>query len=107
MGPGQYPQYTRSLFARKAVGSSLHRDHRTTATNDEPTVSRTLKSRMWLQTHGQQEPDPHPEVVPGPPEFVCTASHDVNESVAYFEEHPELKFDCNNKRAVDSAFKES
>ena len=33
-------------------------------------------------------------------------SHDVNESAAYFEEHPELKFDCNNsKRAVVSAFK--
>ena len=33
-------------------------------------------------------------------------SHDVNESVAYFEGHPELKFDgCNSKRAVVSAFK--
>ena len=29
----------------------------------------------------------------------------MNESVAHFEEHPELKFDCNNKRAVDSASK--
>ena len=33
-------------------------------------------------------------------------SHDVSESVAYFEEHPELKFDGNNsRRAVVSAFK--
>ena len=33
-------------------------------------------------------------------------SHDVNESVAYFEEHPELKFDGNNSMcAVVSAFK--
>ena len=32
-------------------------------------------------------------------------SHDVNESVAYFEGHPELKFGGNNsKRAVFSAF---
>ena len=31
---------------------------------------------------------------------------DVNASVAYFEKHPELKFDGNNsKRAVVSAFK--
>ena len=33
-------------------------------------------------------------------------SHDVNESVAYFEEHLEVKFhDNNSKRAMVSAFK--
>ena len=37
---------------------------------------------------------------------VMHRSHDVNESVAYSEKHPEFKFDGNNsKRAVVSAFK--
>ena len=42
VGPRQYPQYTRAWFAREAVGSSLHRDHKTTATppTTSPTVSR-------------------------------------------------------------------
>ena len=32
--------------------------------------------------------------------------HDVNESGAFSEKHPELKIDCkNSKRAVVSAFK--
>ena len=42
MGPSQYPQYTRADFGQEAVGSSLHRDHRTTATRQttSPTVLR-------------------------------------------------------------------
>ena len=72
MGPGQYPQYTRADFGQEAVGSSLHRDHRTTATRQttSPTIFRTLKSRTvaepWLQTHGEEEHNPRPEVVSRP-----------------------------------------
>ena len=25
-----------------------------------------MVAEPWLQTHGEQEPNPHPEVVPGP-----------------------------------------
>ena len=117
MGPGQFPQYTLADFGQEVVGSSLHRDHRTTATRQttSPTESRraqqsywTLKSRMaaepWLQTHGEQEPNPHPDVVSGPRKL--SGPQSVNESATYFEEHPELMFDGNNnKRAVVSAFK--
>ena len=35
----------------------------------------------------------------------CPGPRRVNESVAYFEEHREFKFDCNSKRAVVSAYK--
>ena len=61
-----------------------------------------MVAEPWLQTHCQQEHPQH-KVVPGPQKL--HRSHDVNECVAYIEEHPEFKFDCNNKRAVDSAFK--
>ena len=50
-----------------------------------------MVAEPWLQTHDQQEPDPHPEVAPRPE---CTTVTNVNESVAYFEE-----------RAVASALK--
>ena len=73
MGSGQYPQYTRAFFAREAVGSSLHRDRRTTATrsNDEPhTRDKTDESRMVAEPDVS---DPHPKVVPRPQKLSATA----------------------------------
>ena len=60
-----------------------------------------MVAEPWLQTHGQRVSDPHLEVVSGPQKLSAP------QSVTYFEEHPELKFDSNNnnKRTVVSAFK--
>ena len=68
------------------------------ATTDEPnSLHGTMKSRMVAE-----------HMVSKIPIHILKSclSHDVNESAAYFEEHPELKFDgYNSKRAVVSAFK--
>ena len=103
VGPSQYPQYTRAWHAREAVGSSLHRDHRTTATRltTSPTHSTRLASRAWWRS-ACRSTEPHPKIVPGPQK---SAPQSRRERVAHFEEHPDFKFDCNSKRAVVSAFK--
>ena len=105
VGPGQYTQYTRADFGHEAVGSSLRlRQDRRRAQQSYGTLKSRMVAEPWLQTHGEQEPNPHPDVVSGQWKF--SAPQSVNESVTYFEEHPELMFDGNNnKRAVVSAFK--
>ena len=105
MGPGQFPQYTRADFGHEAVGSSPRlRQDRRRAQQSYGTLKSRMAAEPWLQTHGEQEPNPHPDVVSGPRKL--SAPQYVNESATYFEEHPELKFDGNNnKRAVVSAFK--
>ena len=89
VGPGQYPQYTRAL-ARSVTTRQPKRDNRR------------------AQQSSRDDEVPH-----GSGALMCPVhilkpcpSHDVNESVAYSEKHPVLKFDCNNsKRLVVSAFK--
>ena len=99
MGPGQYPQYTRADFGQQAVGSSPQCDHRQPRRDNRRAQqsSRTMKSRTISELMVSKSPIHI---------LKSCLSHDMNESVAYFEEHPELKFDgCNSKRAVVSAFK--
>ena len=68
------------------------------ATTDEPNnLHGTMKSRMVAE-----------RLVSKSPILILKSCliHDVNESVAYFDEHLELNFDsCKSKYAVVSAFK--
>ena len=68
------------------------------ATTDEPnSLHGTMKSRTVAERMVSKSPIHI---------LKWCLSHDVNDSVACFEEHPKLKFDgCNSKRAVVSAFK--
>ena len=70
VGPGKYPQYTRVWYAREAVGSSPHRNHRTTATRltTSPTHSTRLtscakkKNNSMSSVHsGECQDGPHPQ----------------------------------------------
>ena len=83
----------RLWVARRSVTT----DNKDATTDESNSLHWTMKSRMIAEAHRLQDPDPH---------FLKSyLSRDVNESAAYFEEHPELKFDgCKSKRAVVSAF---
>ena len=55
VGPGQYPQYTRAWLAREEVGSSLHRDHRTTATRPTTSPTHSKKEKKKTKKKGKKE----------------------------------------------------